>query len=106
MVTKQAAHPGGKVSVRARAYVRRKERASAMKFDEPIRDQWKKRRRDCFRKLASEILDWLKEEDPEFLEEMILAAVKQGLKKSQEVAAEEKKKIVGSLGLPGLENLV
>ncbi len=38
-----------------------------MKFDEPIRDQWKKRRRDCFRKLASEILDWLKEEDPEIL---------------------------------------
>jgi len=48
----------------------------------------------------------LKEEDPEFLEEMILAAMRQGLKKSKEVAEEERKKATGGLNLPGLEGLL
>ncbi|MDP6107513.1 MAG: YbaB/EbfC family nucleoid-associated protein [Candidatus Brocadiia bacterium] len=48
----------------------------------------------------------IEEEDPEFLQEMVLAAVRQGIKKSKEMAEEEKGKIVGGLGLPGLENLL
>ena len=48
----------------------------------------------------------LDEEDPEFLQEMVLAAIRQGLKKSREMAEEEKKKVTGGLGLPGLEGLL
>jgi DNA-binding YbaB/EbfC family protein len=48
----------------------------------------------------------LKEEDPEFLEEMILAAIRQGLKKSKEMADEERKKATGGLNIPGLEGLM
>jgi len=48
----------------------------------------------------------LEEEDPEFLQEMILAAIRQGLKKAQEVAEEEKKKVLGGLAIPGMENLL
>jgi len=48
----------------------------------------------------------LEEEDPGFVEEMILAAIRQGLKKAAEVAEEEKKKVVGTLGLPGMENFL
>ena len=50
--------------------------------------------------------DVLEEEDPEFLQEMILAAIRQGLKKSEEIEEEEKKKVVGGFGMPGLENLL
>lgn len=48
----------------------------------------------------------LEEEDPEFLQEMILAAMRQGLKKSKEIAEQEKKKVMGGLNLPGLEGLI
>ena len=48
----------------------------------------------------------LEEEEPEFLQEMILAAIRQGLKKSKELAEEEKKKVMGGIGFPGLENLI
>jgi len=48
----------------------------------------------------------LKEEDPEFLQEMILAAIKQGLKNSRELAEQEKQKITGSLNIPGLSGLL
>ncbi len=48
----------------------------------------------------------LEEEDPEFLQEMILAAIRQGLKKAKEIGAEEKKKVAGGLAFPGLENLL
>jgi len=48
----------------------------------------------------------LAEADVEFLQEMILAAVRQGLKKAQQVREEEKQKIAGTIGLPGLENLL
>ncbi|KPK65738.1 MAG: hypothetical protein AMK73_02170 [Planctomycetes bacterium SM23_32] len=47
----------------------------------------------------------LQEEGPEFLQEMILAALRQGLKKSQELAEAERSKVTGKLGLPGLEGL-
>ena len=48
----------------------------------------------------------LEEEDPEFLQEMILAAIRQGLKKAEEIEEEEKGKIAGNLGLPGLSDLL
>ncbi len=48
----------------------------------------------------------LEEEDQTFVQEMILAAIRQGLKKSKELAEEEKKKLTGNLSLPGLENLL
>ncbi len=46
------------------------------------------------------------EEDLDFLQEMILAAIRQGLKKSNEIAEEEKKKITGGLAFPGLGNIL
>ncbi len=48
----------------------------------------------------------LQEEDPEFLQEMILAAVRQGLKKAKELEESERQKATGGLGLPGLEGLL
>ena len=47
----------------------------------------------------------LEEEDPEFLQEMILAAIRQGLKKAEDLEESEKKKIAGGLPIPGLENM-
>ena len=46
------------------------------------------------------------EEDPEFLQEMVLAAIRQGLKKSKDLSEEEKKKVMGGLNIPGLEGLL
>ena len=48
----------------------------------------------------------LKEESPEFLQEMVLAAIRQGLEKSKELEENERGKVAGSLGLPGLEGLL
>ena len=48
----------------------------------------------------------LKEQDPEFLAEMVLAAVRQGVKKAQDVADEEKKKLASGLALPGIEGML
>jgi len=48
----------------------------------------------------------LEEEDPEFLQEMILAAIRQGLKKSQELEETERAKVTGKLNVPGLEGLI
>lgn len=48
----------------------------------------------------------LEEEDPEFLQEMILAAIRQGLKKAEEIEEEEKEKIAGNLGMPGLSDFL
>jgi len=45
-------------------------------------------------------------EEPEFVQEMVLAAVRQGLKKSKEIAEEEKKKVAGGLSIPGIEGLL
>ena len=45
-------------------------------------------------------------EDREFVQEMIMAAIRQGVKKSKEAAAEEKKKVLGGLNFPGIENLL
>jgi len=41
-------------------------------------------------------------EDVEMLEDLILAAVNEGLRKSQELVAERMSKITGGLGVPGL----
>ena len=48
----------------------------------------------------------LEEEDQEFLEEMVMAAIRQGLEKSNELAEQEKGKITGGMNIPGLENLM
>lgn len=48
----------------------------------------------------------LEEESPEFLQEMILAAIRQGLKKSRELEESERAKVTGGLNIPGLGNLL
>ena len=45
------------------------------------------------------------EEGPEFVQEMILAAMRQGLKKSQELAEAERGKVTQGLKIPGLGGL-
>ena len=47
----------------------------------------------------------LEEESPEFLQEMILAAIRQGLKKAEELEEAERSKVTGKLNLPGLPGL-
>jgi len=41
-------------------------------------------------------------EDVEMLEDLILAAVNEGVRKAQEMASREMAKITGGLGIPGL----
>ncbi len=41
-------------------------------------------------------------EDVEILEDMVLAAVNEGLRKAQELAASEMQKVTGGLNIPGL----
>ncbi len=41
-------------------------------------------------------------EDAEMLEDLVLAAVNEGLRKSQEMAQEEMAKVTGGLNIPGL----
>ena len=48
----------------------------------------------------------LEEEGPEFVQEMILAAIRQGLAKSKELEEAERGKITGKLNIPGLENML
>jgi DNA-binding YbaB/EbfC family protein len=48
----------------------------------------------------------LQDESPEFLQEMILAAIRQGLAKSKELKDSERAKVTGKLNLPGLEGLL
>jgi DNA-binding YbaB/EbfC family protein len=48
----------------------------------------------------------LQEEGPEFVQEMVLAAVRQGLKKSLELAEAERGKVTGGLKIPGLGALL
>ncbi len=48
----------------------------------------------------------LEEESPEFLQEMILAAIRQGLKKSEELEEAERAKVSGKLNIPGLDGLL
>jgi len=48
----------------------------------------------------------LQQEGAEFLQEMILAAIRQGLKKSQELEEAERAKVTSKLNLPGLEGLL
>lgn len=44
-------------------------------------------------------------EDVQMLEDLVLAAVSQALKKSQEIYQEEMSKLTGGLNVPGLSNL-
>ncbi len=48
----------------------------------------------------------LEDESPEFVQEMILAAIRQGLQKSKELEESERGKIAGGLNVPGLEGLL
>jgi len=41
-------------------------------------------------------------EDVEMLEDLIVAAVNEGVRKAQEMASQEMAKITGGLGIPGL----
>ena len=50
-------------------------------------------------KLKPEVVD---PEDIEMLQDLILAAVNEGLKKSQEMVAAEMSKLTGGLNIPGL----
>ncbi len=46
--------------------------------------------------------DAIDPEDKEILEDMILGAVNEGLRKAQEMAASEMQKVTGGLNLPGM----
>jgi DNA-binding YbaB/EbfC family protein len=48
----------------------------------------------------------LQDEGPEFVQEMILAAMRQGLSRAKELEKAERDKVTGKLGLPGLEGLM
>ena len=50
-------------------------------------------------KLEQEVVD---PEDVEMLQDLVLAAVNDALKKSQEMAAQEMQKITGGMNIPGL----
>lgn len=50
-------------------------------------------------KIDPEVVD---AEDVEMLEDLVLAAVKQGLKKSRELAEKEMRKVTGGMALPGM----
>jgi len=49
--------------------------------------------------IESEVID---ASDKEMLQDLVVAAVNEGLRKSQEMVAEEMKKITGGLQIPGL----
>ncbi len=53
-------------------------------------------------KIDPEVID---PKDPQMLEDLVLAAVSQALKKSQEMYQEEMGKLTGGLNFPGLSNL-
>ena len=50
-------------------------------------------------KVDKEVID---PEDPEMLEDLIIAAVNQALKKSQDMVQEEMSKVTGGMNIPGL----
>ena len=50
-------------------------------------------------KIEPEVIDV---QDTEMLQDLVVAAVNEGLRKSQEMVAEEMKKITGGLQIPGL----
>ncbi|ODS31101.1 MAG: hypothetical protein SCARUB_03784 [Candidatus Scalindua rubra] len=54
-------------------------------------------------KIDPEVVD---PNDVQMLEDLVLAAVTQGLKKSQEMYQEEMNKLTGGLNIPGLSNLL
>ncbi len=53
-------------------------------------------------KIDPEVID---PEDPQMLEDLVLAAVSQAMKKAQEIHQEEMGKITGGMNIPGLSNL-
>ncbi len=53
-------------------------------------------------KIDPEVID---PEDPQMLEDLVLAAVSQAMKKASEIHQEEMGKITGGMNIPGLSNL-
>ena len=53
-------------------------------------------------KIDPEVVD---KDDVEMLQDLIVAAVAQGIEKSKELREEESKKVMGSLGLPNMPGL-
>ena len=54
-------------------------------------------------KIDKEVID---PDDVQMLEDLILAAVSQGMKKSQEMYQEEMNKLTGGMNMPGLSGLL
>ena len=54
-------------------------------------------------KIEPEVVD---SKDVEMLEDLVLAAVNEGLRKAQEMMAEEMGKITGGLNIPGLSQML
>jgi hypothetical protein len=54
-------------------------------------------------KIDKEVVD---PDDVQMLEDLILAAVSQGMKKSQEMYQEEMNKLTGGMNIPGLSGLL
>jgi hypothetical protein len=48
----------------------------------------------------------LEDEEPEFIQEMVLAAIRQGLEKAEELEETERGKVAGGMNLPGMEGLL
>lgn len=53
-------------------------------------------------KISPEVVD---PEDTEMLEDLVLAAVNEALRKAQELAAEEMGKVTGGMNIPGLPGM-
>ncbi len=53
-------------------------------------------------KIKPDIVD---PEDPEMLEDLVLVAVNEALRKAQDMAAEEMQKLTGGLNIPGMPGL-
>lgn len=48
----------------------------------------------------------LEDESPEFIQEMVLAAMRQAVQKAQELEEAERGKVAGGLNIPGLDGLL
>ena len=47
----------------------------------------------------------LKEEDPEMVQDLLIAAINEGINRAQELAANEMSKVTGNLKIPGMPGL-
>jgi hypothetical protein len=54
-------------------------------------------------KIDQEVID---PKDPEMLQDLVLTAINEGLRKSREMIADEMKSVAGGLGLPNIPGLI